>query len=151
MLVSYMVMYHIRANLRLLGFLNCVHLSWIFQVCDILEGNKWTILISLCICWDSTGLDPFCCDKGTLQILNTSSWFTQGLYLSISNIITHELKNSVPPRCIWSWFNEWEIYNISIMSYENLWLVTMKFICALCLYPWCCAKQLKQTDHLDQA
>lgn len=27
-------------------------------------GNKWNILILLYTCWDSTGLAPFCCDKG---------------------------------------------------------------------------------------
>lgn len=149
----HVVMYHIRANLRLLGFLNCAYLFWIFWVCDVFLGSKWNILISLYTCWVSTGLDPFCCDEGHttdsqhLLLIHTGAVSL----LPISNIITHELKNSVPPRCMWGWFHQWKIYNISIMSYENSWLVTMKFTCALCLYPWCCAKQLKQTDHLDQA
>lgn len=146
-------MYHIRANLKLLGFSNCAYLSWIFWVCDVLGGNKWNILILFYICWDSTGLHSFCCDQGYatdpqhLLLIHTGA----GSLLPISNRITHELKNSIPPRCIWSCFHEWKMYNISIMSYKNLWLVTMKLTCALCFSPWCCAKQLKQTAHLDQA
>lgn len=76
------VMYHIKANLWLLGFSNCVYLSWIFWVCDVLGGNNgifWFHYISAGIV---LGWIPSAVKRATLQTLNTSSWFTQGLRLS---------------------------------------------------------------------
>lgn len=79
----YVVMYHIRANFRLLGFSNCVYLSWIFWVCDVLVGGVsgifWFCYIPAGI---ALGWIPSAVTRATLQTFNISSWFTQGLGLS---------------------------------------------------------------------